>query len=85
MSEWRGDLDDDCFLERYGMNAHVERMDKGHWWFAVSKDTPNGPGRFVDLYNTADNLEVVKLTTGKMARAAAECVLELLHSQEHKA
>lgn len=80
-SGWRGDLDDDCYLERYGMMAHVECMGRGYWWFAVSKDTPNGPGKFIDLYNTADNLVVVKLTTGKMARAAAECVLELLNQR----
>lgn len=78
MSEWQGDLDDDCTLQRYGFNAHVESMDRGVWWFCVGRgDWPD----YVELYNTAENLSVVRLTTGKMARAAAECVIELLHYQ----
>lgn len=71
---WRGDLDDDCTLERYGMLAHVECMDRGSWWFAIClRDDPH-----CDLYNTGDNETHVRLTTGKMARAAAECVMECL-------
>jgi hypothetical protein len=75
-SGWQGDLDDDCTLERYGMLAHVEAMDRNVWWFAISP-LPWVPGR-VDLFNTADNETHVKLTTGKMARATAECCMELL-------
>ena len=78
VSDWTGDLEDDCTLRRYGMLAHVECMDRGWWWFAV------GRGKFpdyVELYNTADNETVVRLTTGKMARAAAECVMEALRGR----
>ncbi len=78
MNSWNGDLEDDCSLERYGMLAHVECMDKGYWWFGISA-VPWVKGQN-DLYNTADNQKVVRLTTGKMARAAAECCLELLNS-----
>lgn len=68
---WCGDLNDDCTLERYGMVAHVENLDRNIWWFAIHDGEK-------DLYNTADNHTPVRLTTGKMARAAAECCLELL-------
>jgi hypothetical protein len=81
VSEWTGDPNDDCALSRYGLTAHVECMDRGHWWFCIYR------GKWPDevqIYNTADNLAVVKLTTGKMARAAAECVMELLHSQPNE-
>lgn len=75
MTDWRGDLDDDCTLERYGYKAHVECMDKGHWWFAVGKgEWPN----YTELYNHSDQRTVIRLTTGNMARAAAECIIELL-------
>jgi len=81
VSDWTGDLEDDCHLERYGMSAHVECMDRGWWWFAVGRgEFPN----YVELYNTADNEAVIKLTTGKMARAAAECVMEVLRVDEAK-
>lgn len=76
--DWTGDLDDDCHLERYGLHAHVEQMDRGIWWFAV------GRGEFPtyeELYNHADMDTAIQLTTGKMARAAAECVIELLYKQ----
>jgi hypothetical protein len=74
VSDWQGDLDDDCTLIRYGMMAHVEQMGRGRWWFAVySHEGRMGCG---DIYNTASNHTYVKLTTGKMARAAAECILE---------
>ena len=73
MGDWTGDLDDDCALERYGMAAHVECLDRGQWWVCIGRgEFPN----YVELYNTADNATVVRLTTGKMARAAAECVME---------
>ena len=74
MSIWRGDLNDDCILDRYGYSAHVECMGRGDWWFAVYK------GR-QQVYNTADNETHVALTTGKTARAAAECVLEKVANQ----
>lgn len=70
-SEWRGDLNDDCFLDRYGLSAHVECMARGVWWFCIDYGTEQ-------IYNTADNETAVMLTTGKMARAAAECVMEAL-------
>lgn len=79
MSKWTGDMEDDCCLLRYGMMAHAEKMTRGFWWFAVYSD--GGKIGSDDLYNTAENLIHVSLTTGKMARAAAECVVELLHSQ----
>lgn len=69
MSEWTGDLADDCLLYRYGMTAHVECMDRGHWWFAVY----SGKGEIGcdDLFNTANQQTHIRLTSGKMARAAA--------------
>lgn len=77
IGNWKRIDTDDFTLVRYGMMAHVEEMAKGHWWFAISPH-PWVKGQN-DLYNTADNLTPVHLTTGKMARAAAECCLELLH------
>jgi len=73
-SDWKGNLNDDCTLERYGMLAHVEELDRNVWWFAVSAAGGNGDM----LYNMADAKAQVRLTTAKMARAAAECVLEVL-------
>ena len=74
-TNWDGDLQDDCHLDRYGYHAHVECMGRGVWWFAVDKGKwPNA----TQIYNTADNETAVMLTTGKMARAAAECVIEAL-------
>ena len=75
MVDWRGNLDDDCSLERYGMLAHVEKMDRGRWWFAISR------GR-KDLFNSADNETYVKLPTGDVARAAAESVMECLRKRK---
>lgn len=75
-AKWAGDLDDDCSLERYGMLAHVEKLDRFYWWFAIS-ELPNAPGSR-QLFNKSDSLANIKLTTGKMARAAAECVMESL-------
>jgi hypothetical protein len=76
MSEWTGDLKDDCHLWRYEYRAHVECMGRGEWWFEVGKGTfPD----YESLYNTADNETAVNLTTGKMARAAAECIIEYLN------
>jgi len=81
MSKWTGDLKDDCFLSRYGYSAHVENMWKRHWWFAVGRGKfPN----YEELYNTSNNKTAIVLTTGKMARAAAECVIELLAALENK-
>jgi hypothetical protein len=65
-------------LLRYGMMAHAEQMDRARWWFAVYSD--EGRIGSDDLYNTADNQTHVRLRNGKEARAAAECVLELLHA-----
>ena len=77
MSNWTGDLNDDCFLERYGFHAHVECMSRGVWWFAVEIGTwPDSE----QIFNTSDNETAIKLTTGKMARAAAECVIEFSRS-----
>lgn len=69
--EWKGDLDDDCSLERYGMTAHVECMDRGCWWFGIYRGGEC-------LFNKGDAETYIALTTGKMARAAAECVMEAL-------
>jgi len=74
MNEWTGDLRDDCHLERYGYSAHVECMNYGHWWFAIYK------GR-EQIYNTADNQIVIRISTGKQARVAAECIIELVANQ----
>lgn len=71
MTAWRGDLDDDCRLERYGMLAHAERMAGARWWFAISRGAE-------EVFNTANNQSIIKLKTGAMARAAAECCMELL-------
>lgn len=71
--DWQGDLNNDCSLERYGMLAHAEKMDTNRWWFAISR------GDGTDLFNFADReYGDIRLTTGKMARAAAECCMELL-------
>lgn len=78
--EWNGDLADDCVLERYGMLAHVECMDRGWWWFEISQS--KFPYR--ELYNATNNTREIKLTTGKMARAAAECCMELLRQIERE-
>lgn len=75
MSEWQGDLNDDCWLERYGMLAHVEQLDKDWWWFSVSAGRGAGSP---ELFNTSNMHFPARLTTGKMARAAAECVMETL-------
>ncbi len=80
-ADWTGDLNDDCHLERYGMHAHVEKMDYGVWWFAISRDLPDPPPYFEDLYNSSEAHTAVQLTTGKMARAAAESCLEVLRQQ----
>jgi hypothetical protein len=74
MNEWTGDLKDDCHLDRYGYSAAVECMGRGDWWFAIYK------GR-KQIYNTADNHFSILLSTGKMARAAAECMLEKVANQ----
>jgi len=53
-------------------------MDRGWWWFCITRgEFPN----YVELYNTADNEAPIRLTTGKMARAAAECVMEALRGR----
>lgn len=81
-TDWTGDLDDDCTLRRYGMLAHVECLDRGWWWFAIYRgEWPDE----VSLYNAADNEAVIRLTTGKMARAAAECVMEVFRSMTEAA
>jgi hypothetical protein len=75
-TNWRGDLNDDCTLERYGLFAHVERMDRKRWWFAVY------PSRNGDaLYNSADPQTAIRLRDGDAARAAAEHVMEVLNPQ----
>lgn len=38
-TRWTGDLDDDCRLRDGEWLAHVEKMSRRHWWFAVY-----GPG-----------------------------------------
>lgn len=79
--EWYGDMDDDCFLRRYGLFAHVEKMDRGHWWFAISV----GDGTTIgarDIYNGADALAVIRLRDGDAARAAAEHCMELIHANK---
>lgn len=75
---WVGDLNDDCWLERYGMAAHVEKMDTNHWWFNVTRKWPDGRPGYDDIFNMADQQTHVPLTTGKMARRAAECVMEAI-------
>ena len=75
--DWTGDLNDDCYLNRYGMTAHVECMDRGIWWFAIGKGRfPN----YQELYNSSDANTKLWITTGKMARTAAECCMELLRT-----
>jgi hypothetical protein len=79
MSAWIGDLDDDCWLSRYGMNAHVEKMDRNIWWFSVGRTEMVGQwAKHVELYNSANMQTSIRLLTGKQARAAAEHVMELL-------
>ena len=73
---WRGDLKDDCTLDRYGMTAHVECLDRGCWWFSIFRGKE-------ELYNSAENQTPIFLTTGKMARAAAESCMELLAIVQH--
>lgn len=76
MTDWQGDLNDDCTLERYGYMAHAEKMDKGHWWIAVCKSNSGVP--YTDIYNTAENGAFIPLQTGEIARTCAEIVLECL-------
>lgn len=50
-TDWVGDLDDDCVLNRYGYTAHVECMDRHRWWFSVGRgEWPD----YIELYNTAE-------------------------------
>lgn len=79
---WVGDLDDDCTLSRYGMTAHVEKMDRNCWWFNVTTPKRDGSPGYNDLFNTADNATHVPLRSGKVARRAAECALELLRNTD---
>jgi hypothetical protein len=69
--DWQGDLSDDCTLERYGMTAHAECMDHAEWWFGIWRGDDA-------VFNFGDRMASIRLTTGKMARAAAECVMEAL-------
>lgn len=75
---WAGDLGDDCHLERYGLVAHVEQMDRNCWWFAVYDGWEAGRKQ---LFNSADQQTALPITSGAKARCAAECVMELLHGQ----
>ena len=70
MSEWKGNLRDDCSLERYGCSAHVEMMDKGVWWFAVYRNKKI-------VFNSFESLQPIRLETGKQARLVAEFILEI--------
>ena len=76
---WQGDLEDDCWLERYGLFAHVEKMDRKHWWFAVSRGREIGSE---SLYNHADQQTLVRLKSGEIARIAAECVMEVFGARK---
>ncbi len=78
MNQWNGNLDDDCSLVRYGMIAHAEKIGRRRWYFSIG---PHPWVPSVEFYNTADNMTHVTLTTGKMARAAAECCMELLRQR----
>ena len=78
MSRWTGDLADDCFLERYGMFAHVECMDRGIWWFSISDGKELGSE---ELYNSSNMATSIRLKTGNEARAAAEHCMELLRQK----
>ncbi len=89
MSDWYSYLNDDCtlerggyILERYGYIAHVGCIGHKVWWFAVGRGNV-WPG-FAPVYNTADNEIHVALTTGKMARAAAECIIEFARQMERQ-
>ena len=79
-ADWQGDLDDDCWLQRYGLFAHVEKMDRNWWWFAVSRGREIGAQQ---LYNHADRGTSVDLKSGDIARIAAECVMEALRQSGH--
>lgn len=83
---WTGDLRDNHYLYRYGMTAHVEKMDEGCWWFAVSVDNPREPPPLYDyLYNSSDRASNSHITSGVQARRAAEEVMECLreHNLNH--
>lgn len=83
---WIGDLGDDCYLHRYGMFAHVEKMDRNVWWFCVGVENPHKPPPFYRvLYNSADRASNGNLTSGAQARRAAEEVMECLriHNINH--
>jgi hypothetical protein len=75
-SDWEGDLDDDCWIDRYGMRACVEKSGRGNWWIGIFSLPVRLTGGA--LYNTHSNETPVRLTTGKMARAAAEIAMEVL-------
>ena len=73
LNEWQRDEGWNCYLSRYGMTAHVERRKDGGWWFEVC--TAAGDTR---LYATTENQESIPLATRKVARIAAETVMEAL-------
>jgi hypothetical protein len=74
---WTGDLNDNCYLWRYGMTASVEKMDEGVWWFGVSTPRDSGVG-YWRRFNSADMESHLPLTSAEKARCAAECVMECL-------
>lgn len=57
-----------------GMTACVECMGRGSWWFGVYRDR-------TELFNSGEQQYPISLTTGKMARACAECVMEVLRER----
>jgi hypothetical protein len=67
------------------MVAHVEKMDMNHWWFNVTRKWPDDRPGYDDIFNISDQSTHVPLTTGKMARRAAECCMEVLANRKHEA
>lgn len=74
MSDWTGDLKDDCTLKRHGMIGRAEQMDRGSWWCAVYSDKERD-----DLFNTAEI--GIRLKTGAEARRLVEYIIEFLHER----
>ncbi|HQR78447.1 MAG TPA: hypothetical protein PLR35_18675, partial [Burkholderiaceae bacterium] len=63
--EWLGDLNDDCKAQWAGLMLHAERMDRTHWWWAVTLERTGE-----QVASSHGSAEPVR--AGKAARSAAE-------------
>ena len=73
MGEWRGSRTN-CVLDRYGLQARVERLGISRWWFTISRH-----GQCV--HNMANAENPVRLKSSRSARIAAETCVELINKK----